>query len=163
MAVDPSSVVFSGNPADVLDLWEPTSIFRANWESPVRVATAFISDIQTARTDAEQRRNLIGRPYRTVQASLLANQPDAVRRLMDNLTRQGIARSMVPLYSDQTYLTQASQGTLYCSTANRRFFVGGRVMVMNEAGEIAYSQIESITPTTIVLTDPLYQIGRAHV
>ena len=150
-------MVFSGNPADVLDLWEPTSIFRANWESPVRVATAFISDIQTSRTDAEQRRNLIGRPYRTVQASLLANQPDAVRRLMDNLTRQGIARSMVPLYSDQTYLTQASQGTLYCSTANRRFFVGGRVMVMNEAGEIAYSQIESITPTTIVLTDPLYQ------
>jgi hypothetical protein len=102
-----------------------------NWNQPVQITTTYLTDVvDSSATVSEERRGLLGRPFRTVTAELSGLSRAAAAKLLLGLARRGAARSLFPLYSDFSRITASSSGTtVLCDTRWRRFFVGQRVAV----------------------------------
>lgn len=159
MSVNPTSVVAKGTQAAYPSVWEPASILIANWAEQVEVTTGWRTQITSAQSLAEKRVSQVSKPVRTVSFSRLALKRDHLWNLVNELQRQGVARTLVPLASDHTRgLANVSIGgtTLSCKTTQRRFFVGAKVAIVRvtDAPTTDYEvcTIQAVADLSITLT-----------
>ena len=114
-------------------LWDSTAQLLVNWAPTVRLREAFMTDIAVAQSQAESRRGLVDKPFRIMTIEFLGlNRRDATL-IEALLLRIGHGRFPMPLYPDFVKLTDdAVVGEVFLEvsdTANRRFQVGGRVLI----------------------------------
>lgn len=128
-----------------------------NWEEPVRLRSAFSTDVAEAEDLSEDRRGSIDRPSRTLTCRYTALQRADLLQLWAGLMRLGTSRVAVPLWCDQSKVLQSSSGTtIYCTTADRRFFVGHRIAIFqwqagNRPGAFEFGVVRDIFPDHLVL------------
>lgn len=138
-----------------------TAAFLQNWASPPRVTTEWLTDrIASASDLAEERRNLVGRPRRTVWMRWSAIDRPEAQRLLFRAMQAGSEEIDVPIYPDVAFTTAASSGTtINCPTADRRFHVGGNAVIVElQAGRPTNPQVREITAvgaSTISVTPAL--------
>lgn len=148
------------------DLWFLETLFKADWAENISIESSFSTDIQHALSASEQRFGLLGKPVREITCTLLAMSQAQSQALFSLATRKTIARSLFPLFADYTTLASAALATdtvLNCDTTYKRFAANQRIVVLrrtsdSEADTFAVGIIESLTDSTITLTD---QIGIA--
>ena len=157
MSVTPSTTISTSTQAGVSELWALAYLFRANWSNEVKTSTAWNTDVATAKSVAEQRRGLTGRPSRRSSATLFGLTLSQTASLTSFLQRSAQSRSLFPLFSDQSRATAASSGsTINCPTDYRRVSVGSRVVIMSEAsGAFDVRTVISKTSSTITVDSPL--------
>jgi hypothetical protein len=146
------------------DLWDPGSLLRHNWAETVEMTRSWPGAISTARSGAEKRTVFLSRPRLTTRFTITAIQNGEVWRLKNVLRRMGIARQVVPIWCDAQWTTAGLSGggttVTVTSTANRRFYQGGRVAIGTPSlsapgcalGTYEIATISSVTGTTIDLT-----------
>lgn len=130
--VYPTTITALESTPDSTDLWDISAMFLADWSAGIKVASGWMTDVVASKDGKESRQGLLGRPRRTIGFSLKAWQAASIGRIRSILARAGMARSLIPLYCDFTKLTSAALATattIYCDTTNRRFFVGGYVII----------------------------------
>lgn len=145
-----------------IDLPAGLDFFSHNWASVVELDSSYMTDITMAHTVAEERRALVQKPARTLTFRWLKQDLDVLDRFYVTLRRLTSDRLVMPLYCDQADVTADSSGTtLNCEGAYRRFFPGGRVLIMPRTASIARSSeciirtIQHSTDTALVLTSSL--------
>lgn len=132
-----------------------------DWGNRVEVHTMWDTHISRSDyTEGETRNPLKGKPSRRVRASILAMDRQEVARVIAAFGRLTGYDYDLPLYPDQSIVTQDSSGTtLYCDTTYRRFEVGKNVVILPWNGGTFYDPvvhaISSKTATTITLTSGL--------
>jgi hypothetical protein len=102
--VVPSSRVAIEDPANAPQLWDLGWLFLHNWEQPVSVSTGWRTSVETARSGAPQRRGAVIKPYRSITFTALALGRDDVQLLQSAKMRAATSGTLVPLYSDVTFL-----------------------------------------------------------
>lgn len=129
-------------------LWMFQEIFRNDWTSGVSVSSEYRTTVESALSQAEQRYGLMSRPLKTMTVSFQAggrrNDPDlqsgrhfAAREtssLLGIARRYTMAKSLWPLFSDETVLTSAASSSdtvISCDTNNIRFSAGSRVLIVS--------------------------------
>lgn len=138
-----------------------TKLFLHNWRDPIRVETAWLTDITKALTGAEERRSIRDRPTRSMAVLFHGLTQEEATGLWMNLLTFAKARLLMPLYTDYAKLTGPSSGsTLPCDPTLRRFFPGCRVVIhywerRRFPTMVEYGRIESVGPDGIVLKDAL--------
>jgi hypothetical protein len=137
-----------------------------NWDYDPEVETRWLVDITRSKTRAtEERRCLLERPVRTVKYRALASTAAELQRGQQHQQRRALGRGPIPIPPDATRLrSAASADFLDCETANRRFVVGGRIMLHGwDACEgdarhgkrpafVAFLTVEAIQDDGLVLT-----------
>jgi hypothetical protein len=152
------------------DVWAPASMFTANWGERVITRSGFETQIDHAESASEQRFGFLGKPFRSVAATLQAFSAEQSRDLMTVMMRGSVCGSIVPLWSDKTQLTAAAAATdtvISCDTTYRRIFATYRVAIIArnkqpQAATFEIATVASVTSTTISLADPLtnsYPLG----
>jgi len=145
-----------------------------NWLNTVQVETSFQTVITSAADSvSEERRALLGYPGRIVSFSWTGLSRSALNKILINLRNISSGTWVAPLYPDQAPLTvaYASGTTLYCSTLLRRFFAGGRVVVLGlgtsgEVDHFEFQTIDSVADAHLVLDGELsntYSVGRTLI
>ncbi|MEM1208431.1 MAG: hypothetical protein AAGI54_04110 [Planctomycetota bacterium] len=146
-------------PADERALRAPVAAFQPDWSEPLRVVTRWRTARRAARSTAEQRRRQRDKPRHELVVPLPAmGGNDAVEAAMV-LSRAADARSLAPLWPDQTQLTaaaSASATTLACDTTYRRLSAGARVLVIEPRRRVVaqtweVATIDALTDTSITL------------
>ena len=162
MSITGSILVPATTAAGKTDLWAPSAIIWPDWSTPITIRTSWSTDITTASSAAETRAALTPKPMRSIAFAVAAYSTAELALLRSWLARAAMARSLVPLYPDQSELTAAALAgdtTITCVTLTRRFYVGGRVAIVSpaidagekcvttafEIGTIAALDAESIT------------------
>lgn len=161
MTVTASSLTASSStPADEISLWAPAAVLQTDWSEPLRVDTAWQTDVTSARSTAEQRRQRRQRPRLALRTPMPAlDRADLLNATMV-LSRASDARALVPLWVDQTKLTSAASNTdtvLNCDTTLRRLTIGARVLIIEPrrdtvAGTWEVATISSLTSTSITVS-----------
>lgn len=125
-----------GVPAPVpLTLQNPPEFFANNWETArTTIESTYLTDISRSPTTlTEERRSLAERPARVMKVKWTQWDLDNMDRLMVFLRNTTQTQMQLPLYPDGTLLTEdAGSGdtVIKLDTANRRFFIGGRVILV---------------------------------
>ena len=119
--------------------------FLHNWLNGCQVSTRWETDIVTSpASGAEQRRQILARPQRSLRFSIESLMPKAVTaRLIATLSRLVTQDNVVPLYSDVSVVSAASSGTtLSCVTDYRRFEAGKQVVILpGDGGDLSLIHI----------------------
>ncbi len=111
-------------------LWEMPALLAHNWVEGMALSTAWQTAITSACSATETRTGLLARPHRRLSYSLQTSSVQENARLRSWLWRAGMARPLLPLWSDATVLTAEASGTaLPCDARWRRFAAGARVAV----------------------------------
>lgn len=122
-------------------LWDSAAQLLANWAPTVRIREAFMTDIAVAQSQAESRRGLVDKPFRVVTFEFLGLNRRDSSLIEALLLRLGHGRFPMPLYPDFVKLTDdAVVGETFLEvsdTANRRFQVGGRVLIATLQRQVA--------------------------
>jgi hypothetical protein len=139
-----------------------SDLFLHDWGARPTVSTEWSTDVVAAAdTLVEERQGLVGRPRRTVSVRWVAVRRAEANRLLWLLMRTcGPANDTpieVPLYPDVVVTTTSSSGTtINCPTENRRFHVGGRVviheLVAGRASNPQWRTITAVDPTSITVS-----------
>lgn len=118
--------------------------FVQDWTVRPQVATEWQTDVvAAAETLSEERRALAPRPRRTIFVRWTGIERAEANRLLFTIARACDEPLEVPLYPDVAVVTSSSSGTtINCPTTNRRFAVGGRVLVHGARG--ADAQVRTI-------------------
>lgn len=142
----------------------PPLLFLANWQSPIQVATRWKSSRNSSRNAVVSRRLNLSRPHRVVDFLIQAMSQEDLAVLDVMIQRNASGEFQAPLYSDHTELTQAADvddTTLFCSTVNRRFNVGSKVIIGTpNRGRALFASSElrtviSVSATEIEVDSPL--------
>jgi hypothetical protein len=126
----------------------PTALlhYNHNWIEGVSLTSSYNTDVSKAATSiAEERRQLLDRPYRDLEVNWLIRDAENVDTFLVELRRYNQERMAVPLYMDTTELTQNAgigQPYAYCDTTRRRFFPSGMVAVVEYGTEGAVGTVE---------------------
>lgn len=135
-------------PTSTDEAWALRYFLRPNWAAGIQVVSSYETDIQAANSAAEQRRGLRHRPLRSIKFDLQAVTQAELMGLKMTALRAAKARLLVPLFPDATTLTAATTTTDEAITvadlADRRFFVGQRLVVVAESSG-------SLRPTTFAV------------
>lgn len=109
------------------------ALFLQNWAEPVAMETAWLTDVvqSTARL-AEERRNLIDSPRRSLTIRWDGLTQDESTRLLFRLVRMGNQRLYIPLYQDVALTTASSSGTTINVVPTYRRFHVGRAIALCE-------------------------------
>jgi hypothetical protein len=129
-----STIVNPETGAQDNDLWGVPSAFIVDWSLSVRVTNQFSTDVKYASSMVSSREGLRGKPKRIVTATVTGLEQEEIKLIRAAMFRQAQARSLCPLYSDQTFLTAnvtIGATTLSCDTTFRRFYTGARVLVIS--------------------------------
>jgi hypothetical protein len=109
-------------------------VFIHSWESGLSLANAYMTDVTSSPiTGAEERRSLRDKPRRTMQARYVNTTRAIIDRLIVNARKLTSTRVPFPLYCDESIGAADSasgQTSVWCDTTLRRFFVGGRVLIV---------------------------------
>jgi len=113
------------------------NFFLHNWADLSELETFYSTDIMRSATSlAEDRRGLLSKPQRVLSLSWLSVTRAEAQRFLQALFRMQQESVEVPLYMDQSLITSPSAGTtLNCSTVDRRFFVGQKVLATSFDGQ----------------------------
>lgn len=128
----PSTTTPIETPASANDLWSMALFFEPDWKRKIVVRTAWSTDITAAKSDAEHRRGLVGRPSRTIEATFTSMSRAELLGTQALIQRSGNARWLIPLYPDQTKVVNGGSALIQCSPGTRnfrRFVPGGRVAI----------------------------------
>lgn len=161
-------VLYPRPPANPTPLGLPANyeVFIHNWDRGVQLANAYMTDVTfSSVTGAEERRSLRDKPRRTLSVDYLNSDTSVIDRLIVNARRLTTTRVPFPLYCDEsigTAVSASGQTSVWCDTSNRRFFVGGRVLIVphNQDNFVAMDEldtgiIEEILEDHLVLEDNL--------
>jgi hypothetical protein len=117
-----------------LDLPSNYEVFIHTWENGLQLSNAYLTDVTFSPiTGAEERRSLRDKPRRTMTAVYMNTSRAVIDRLIVNAKRLTAAQVPFPLYCDESVGTasaSAGQTSVYCDTQHRRFFIGGRVLIV---------------------------------
>lgn len=116
-----------------LGLPEDYEVFIHSWENGLSLANAYLTDISFSPvTGAEERRSLRDKPSRTMQARYINTTRAIIDRLIVNAKKLTNTQVPFPLYCDESVGTADYAGgtSLFCDTTLRRFFLGGRVLIV---------------------------------
>jgi hypothetical protein len=98
-------VAASDEPTSPDDLWDLSRLFMSSWAEGIEVVSAWNTNIVPAITEAEKRQGFSGKPTRTTRFNVQTMNRKSNWRLLNLMRRQGVCRSLVPLYSDHTKTT----------------------------------------------------------
>lgn len=115
--VIPSDVIDAGNPAVDDDLWLPAASFIHNWRESFRLINQYTTDVKNSPSMVSSREGLRDRPRRLITGEIVAFEQDEMKILRALSFRQGQARSLAPLYCDQTFLTAPTDWTFLLGAA----------------------------------------------
>lgn len=138
MPVVASSLIDQDSAATPDQLWGLSRLLLCDWgQAAVALTSNYPVSISLAQSTGEQRRLLDSKPQRSLTATLVSTRPREAWQLLNGMKRQAMARSLVPLYCDYTETTVIVDTglmtpTVYCDTTNRRFQVGGRIVIATE-------------------------------
>ncbi len=127
-----SPLIAAASSATATELWDLPDSIRAAWPG-ITLRSAFSTDVKAANSLSEERRALVGKPYRTLQFSVTNFHQSDTFAAMAYTARRATAGSPVPLYCDVSFLASPASGstlTLMSAPSTRRFCVGGRVLVI---------------------------------
>ena len=154
------------------DLPEGFSVRLHDWTAPFKMESAYSTSIQQSETGAEKRRGLSGKPYRTVTA-VWTGTSRSESAAMDALTKRMCdARTAMPIYADQTPLTQTvgatATTTIYCDTTLRRFVIGGWVAIVevdgrgHATGNCEFRKVASRASDSLELTSTVSSMSKGR-
>lgn len=133
-----------------------------NWATSVRIESSYTTDIgSSATTVSEERRGLVGRPFRLLTARFNGIARGEAARLWANMLRLAHTRLPIPVFCDFSKTTQTSGGvTIWCDTTSRRFFKGGRVGIHafdsnNRPTNVQFGIVSVLLVNRIILVAPL--------
>lgn len=168
-----STVALRRYPATVtpLTLSVPDSelhVLFHNWAEAARMESSWLTRVTPAHgTLAEERWGLRDRPLRSQTLTWLARSAEQAAFIQANLRRLTNERFPVPVYMDQSLVTQTSPGaagsdvTVYCDTLERRLFVGQRIAIVEvdgsyqPTGNYMIRFVEEIAPDRLVVNSQL--------
>lgn len=151
-----ASEVIPGADPDII-----AKLFLHNWRDPIRIETAFASDVTIAKTGARDARALRDRPARSIEMLLHGLTHQEASELWLNLMTFHKARVLVPLIPDYAKTTAESSGTkVFCDPSRRRFFRGARVVIHywerhRFPSLVEYAKIADVVGDGIVLEEAL--------
>lgn len=164
-------VLYPRPPAGPSPLALPSNyeVFIHDWSSGVSLSNAYMTDVTFSRqTGAEERRILREKPQRQLGVRFISNGRDVIDRVIVNARRLTSTRVPFPLYCDESIGTQDSGpsgsgiATVYCDTTLRRFFPGGRILIVPHTSDhfVPLAQlntgiIDEIQADRIILTGNL--------
>jgi hypothetical protein len=109
-------------------------VFIHSWESGLSLRNAYLTDVTSSPiTGAEERRSLRDKPRRTMSAVYMNTTREIIDRLIVNAKKLTNTQVPFPLYCDESVGTADSalgQTSVWCDTTLRRFFTGGRVLIV---------------------------------
>lgn len=137
--------------------------FLHNFADLVEIESTWMTAVTEADASlAEERVGLVDRPKRAVTFLWSSVRKSEVFRFLMTLARQATDwPAQIPLYSDQAVTTASSSATtINCPTTDRRFRVGGDVVIMSigadgRPGNVEVKTISSFTASAITLTGAL--------
>jgi hypothetical protein len=146
---------------DIQTVAAPPYLFDHNWVTSAILLAAWNTNIAAALSTDEARRGLMDRPFRTLKREgLTLTRPQAGALLQQ--ARKGTGqRFYMPLSSDVAFVTEETlAGSLTLAvddTADRRFFVGYKVLVIvwdreKQASSINVLTIDTIAPNELTFT-----------
>lgn len=141
-------------------------VFLQDWSNGVKLESSYMTDVTSSpNTGAEERRGLRQKPSRSLAVKWLQVNREIVDRLIVNLKRLTNTRVPFPLYCDESIGTANSnsgQTSVWCDTRFRRFFTGGRVLIVPfdsdnfvDSTRISTGKIDTIASDHLVLTTNL--------
>lgn len=151
----------------------PPRFSRVNWTDPVEVTTTWLSDTTRAtETGLHTSFSLRSRPVRSITAKFSGMSKAESESLRQSIARLGSEPCPFPLYCDARQVFQpvsAGVTELPISTSLRRFFPGGRVIVISTDPDFSaaapiqeYAEIHEVFSDRITLKSPLqmaYPLG----
>lgn len=145
----------------VSDSTLPTGLlfFSHNWATGCSLSSAYETDVAPAADSiAEERRQLLDRPKRTLDVSWTIEGLSNVDTFLVEMRRYLAQDMAVPLYCDVVEVDQVSasgQKYLYCDVTKARFFPNGHVAIIhhNSTGvpTVEYNQISIKLGSSLVL------------
>jgi hypothetical protein len=151
-------------PVSSSSLWANIFLPSATWSPSIVLSEAWSTDVKRARSLAEDRYSLLGKPYRTIEFATIAHGISNVHSLYLFLKRISYGRNLIPIYCDVTTITAIESGArvIYCDTRYRRFFADQYVVIYDpntRVFEVAVTA--SVTDTQIQVTSPLTKVFSA--
>lgn len=126
------------SPCDMPALWE---FFAHNWADEIKLTTRYRTAVSRgAESLAEDRTQLFERPRRTIEVrytELGLDDKANLQRLIQSMRSMTTEDWVVPLYCDMGLVTQdaaSGQPVVRGDFRRRRFFTGGRVMLVPLVG-----------------------------
>jgi hypothetical protein len=105
--------------------------FLHNWAAEVEVETSFVTIVTEAEDSLAEERCGDTTPQRSVSCRWTGLSRAEGQRMHLALALAGVDGLELPLYCDQAVTTASSSGTtINCPTADRRFAVGARVVIV---------------------------------
>ena len=87
-------------PVEQTDLWEPASLFIADWTAPIQFTNSYTTVVHESRTGLESRAGVATKPRKTlINQSLIMSDSD-VQHMKSTMRRAGEARTLTPLFCD---------------------------------------------------------------
>lgn len=159
MAAVASTLVPAETAAVATDLWALSYLLKADWSGGMVLRSAYATDISPAVSDGEQRRGLLGKPQRLLECDLKSMDQGLLLGLQAAMDRMGSAKTLGPLYCDQSTATLAVGAldtVINCDISYRRFTTGARIAVFNpDTGAFAAGIVQALAVGTITLTAPI--------
>ena len=156
----------STSAATLTDLWEPFAIPLVNWNDQVKLTSGYRTEIDHGLSSAEKRIGLRSVPLKSQQVTVLGTDGRESNLLERLLARRGLAKSLIPIYSDMSVLTagiSSGVNVIPCDTTYRRLNVGYRIAVVKaqrygttlieQTADFNILTIQSKTDTSITTTD----------
>ena len=101
MTVTNSELVLrDSEPTSELDLWEPDSVFVADWSVPVEFTNSYTTVIHESRTGKEARVGIANKPRKTLLSQNKIFDAQDVTDMKGNMRRAGEARTLAPVLCD---------------------------------------------------------------
>jgi len=132
-----------------------------NWVNGFVLERTFDTDVQRSpSTLAEERTALLAKPGLIAEIHNTGKNQNISAQAMMNVLAHCSKELPFPLFCDQSKITATSSGVnVYCDTAYRRLFKGGRVVVftlgVNGPSNAEYKSISSVVDGQIILTTAL--------
>lgn len=142
---------------DIQPVALPPVLFDHNWIAEFSLASSWRTVESVAISADEHRRGLVERPFRNIQAQNLTlgvGDPGIAKQLLRVMTE---SRLYAPLFCDLAVVSNIAGAVVTCPTADRRFFVGSKAMLVVYADSkksqaaLHVATILSISPTSITL------------
>jgi hypothetical protein len=152
VTITASSLVATETAAMKDQLWRPPALFLHDWTNGLVVRTSWVTDVAPVQSAGEVRSGLTPKPSRLIDVVYRAAAQIEAALLRSCLQRMAMARTPVPLFCDQSLLTAAASAAatrLTCDTADRRFFVGGRVAIWPATATTVATSFDMVLITAV--------------
>lgn len=147
-------------------LWMFSEMFFNDWADNVILEGEYRTNISSSLSQSEHRYGLLSRPVHTLRVTLQASSGSSngreVSALRNLAQRASAAKSLWPLFSDQTETIQEADSgdtVIYCDTNLIRFSEGGRVLIVSPKSQfvsrdqsVQIAEVSSVASDSITLT-----------